>query len=441
MLTFGFIILTPIILLLAVFEISLLFQFGQVEQAGYLIGQMIAWLIIVGISFFSYGSAIWKLSRLACIAWTVIFGALLIWGLPNGIAGIIDHAETNSPVLGTVALLLFYWVFGSACAGLFHLARATENDRLILRTSFGNMLSRSAMRYFSGMPPIIIFVKGCWIRLSILISTFFFGIAFSMLTGIMIPIRDAETVQEQIIYFALALVVSPLSVAAANQILKGAQRKIRFSVEEITAVDRRPPILFLRAFRDDQVALSTPRYTWLGRLFAIAMPLQSLDHLLLSEGTLYGPMVALGNPKDAMPPYGVARGYVGNEHWQDSVKDLARAALAIVICVDDTDSMWWEVEHLVAEQYLDKALILLHPKFAAVPENVRITERLLNKLPIEIEGPSKEASLFGSGDVVGFFFDNSKHLAVGKSTRFSEFTYLLMLRWFLRTKFGLEIRH
>ena len=51
-----------------------------------------------------------------------------------------------------------------------------------------------------------------------------------------------------------------------------------------------------------------------------------LDQVLLEEGTQYGPVVALGNPRDRFPPYGAARGYFDNKDWQQAVTNLARDA-------------------------------------------------------------------------------------------------------------------
>jgi hypothetical protein len=227
----------------------------------------------------------------------------------------------------------------------------------------------------------------------------------------------------------------------ANLLLRAAQNRIRFSIEQLTTADPRPPILFLRAFRDDQVELSNPRLTLLGRFFAIATRRQSLDHLLLQEGTLYGPVVALGNPNDKFPPYGVARGYVDHAHWQGAVSRLANDSLAVVICVDDTEAMWWEIEHLVAHEHLRKTLFLIHPKFSDPADNAKMTRRLVAKLATDA-GAVAEAGkdVITKRGTIGFYFDKSGNLCIGESANFTRFSYLLMLRWFLRKEFGLEIR-
>jgi hypothetical protein len=439
MLTYGCIVAAPLYLMVIAINAVILFRAEAYYELGHLLGLELVTVAAALFGYFVYGNAITKLGRVSCTVFTILFGLLMLWQIPDGIARILRHSETASPVLSGLAFAVILWVTGSIAFNLFRLARATDQDRYLLRAPFNGMTSRMAIQLFCGLPPIINFVKGIKARLLILASTLFFALAFGMLTGPMREVGNADEQADQIVILAMVLIVVPLSIAIANWLLNRAHKRIRFSVEGITAADPRAPVLFLRAFRDDQVTLARPRHTPLGRLFAIAVPRQSLDHMLLNEGTLYGPMVALGNPKDEMPPYGVARGYVANERWQDAVTQMARASLAVVICVDDTDSMWWEIEHLVGHDHLKKTLFLIHPNFRTATENQRIIGRLLPKLPIS--GPLQHSvrETFQTADVVGFFFDQDGNLCVGKSRFFTFFTYLLMTRWFFRHKFGLYL--
>jgi hypothetical protein len=91
--------------------------------------------------------------------------------------------------------------------------------------------------------------------------------------------------------------------------------------------------------------------------------IRNLDYLLLEEGTPYGPEVAIGNPSDNLPPYGAARAYLDHKTWQGAVVDLAMQSRAIIICIDDFEGVWWEVENVVA-RHIDKALVLVHPRHA-----------------------------------------------------------------------------
>ena len=212
--------------------------------------------------------------------------------------------------------------------------------------------------------------------------------------------------------------------------LRASRRYLRVSLEQAQASDPRRPVLFLRSFRDDTVALRSPKAGFDFRLFNYTERNKSLDELLLEEGTSLGPVVALGNPTDAIPPYGAARAYLQNSDWQKMIADLMEQAIVIVICVDDTESLWWEIEFVVEHQYLNKTLFLLHPKYDSdkdVPDVVRNFEKIL--------GFAVTGELSATGrKFIGLWPDRAAHFQVGLASYFSRAHYLLMLRWFLRSK-------
>jgi hypothetical protein len=220
-----------------------------------------------------------------------------------------------------------------------------------------------------------------------------------------------------------------------------AQRRIRFSILELTKSDPRKPILFLRAFKDDRVRLGQARLNWGARIGKWLDHISDLDRMLLEEGTPYGPVVAIGRPGDELPPYVVARGYFDDDAWRSGVLELAETSIAIVICISDTEGIWWEVEH-VAARYPDKTLVLLHPGNRSEADNLYVLQRLAG-----IMGDSIPALRVLPGDVsngagnpsptLGFYTDQEGELNVGRSSTFSRVAYLIMVRLFFRKKWGL----
>ena len=247
--------------------------------------------------------------------------------------------------------------------------------------------------------------------------------------------RDALDKSFAEFYMTIGLVL--VCFVVGNVLLRVARKRIRLSANRLLDTDTRPPILFLRSFRDDQVVLrASPRRTWLGRVLALWQPRQPLDHLLLEEGTARGPVVALGNPHDRFPPYGISRGYFDNKTWQQAVEDLARNAQAIVICLDDTEGIWWEVEHIGRNLHHGKTLFLFPPGAVSQDMHSLIAGKLIEKLSEGEEalrqlGMRLTASI-GSGHVLGFYLDPSDTLRMGTTSTYSRDTYMLMLRWFLR---------
>jgi len=230
--------------------------------------------------------------------------------------------------------------------------------------------------------------------------------------------------------FPLATVFACVLVGSGTQWLL--RRLLRFSLDALQDIDSRAPVLFLRAFKDDQVPLKPPRLAAFGRLLELGRRPNSLDQLLLEEATPIGPVVGLGNPDDKRPPYGAARGYFDHKTWQEAVADLANNAVLIVICIDDSAGIWWEVEHLVGRRHLHKTLFLLHPRYARASENAAILRRIAERGRLALDPPAGEG-----GSTIGFFQDRSGGTCVVRSSTFSRFAYLLTLRVFIRERLGL----
>jgi hypothetical protein len=146
-----------------------------------------------------------------------------------------------------------------------------------------------------------------------------------------------------------------------------ARRFARVSVENLTHVDPRAPILFLRSFKDDQVGLDRPKRGFIRAFLDVGDPSPTLDHVLLEEFTQLGPVVAIGVP-GASAPFGAARTYADDSEWQNVVAKLSRDARAIVIALDDTEGVNWELSHIVDSGHLPKTLHLLPARFAARTE-------------------------------------------------------------------------
>jgi hypothetical protein len=218
--------------------------------------------------------------------------------------------------------------------------------------------------------------------------------------------------------------------AAGGRSLRASRRYLRVSLEQAQATDPRPPVLFLRSFRDDAVALPPPKAGIAFRLFNFAERNKSLDELLLEEGTSLGPVVALGNPTDEVPPYGAARAYFQHGDWQTMVSRLMNDAAAIVICVDDTESLWWEIKYVVEQQYLNKTLFLLHPKYDSANDAPEVVQNFEKVLGLAV---ADKRSATGR-QFIGLWTDQAAQLQMGLASYFSRAHYLLMLRWFLRSK-------
>lgn len=151
------------------------------------------------------------------------------------------------------------------------------------------------------------------------------------------------------------------------------------TVEEALEQDRRPPILYLRPFKADKVRFSTSRQ----RIFFVVRPLitllggllfrawfdananksrdsrkKSAEEFLVSLLDPLGPVIAIGRPKEKMPPLGAARMYLGDE-WKDVVHDYLKRSQLILMFAGTTTHFAWELQKVIQnERFVPTILIL-----------------------------------------------------------------------------------
>lgn len=169
-----------------------------------------------------------------------------------------------------------------------------------------------------------------------------------------------------------------------------ARRSARVSAENLTQSDQRAPVLFLRSFKDDQVELDKPNRGFIRSFLGMGAPAPSLDHVLLEEFTAIGPVIAIGVPGESTP-FGAARTYVDDGEWRAVVAKLASDAAAIVIVVDDTEGVNWELSHIFENGHLSKTLCLMPPRDVRRSEKAAgIVRRVLVGQKCELAQPLSE---------------------------------------------------
>jgi hypothetical protein len=121
------------------------------------------------------------------------------------------------------------------------------------------------------------------------------------------------------------------------------------SADEVLRRDPRPPVVYLRSFRNDaEVVVATrgamARATRALNYLAAISPEQELAMLLARVG----PVVAIGRPGEPLPELGAARLYVGDDAWHETVTSLIGRASLVLIRAGTTENLWWEVERALS---------------------------------------------------------------------------------------------
>ncbi len=138
-------------------------------------------------------------------------------------------------------------------------------------------------------------------------------------------------------------------LTASQKARKHRQQLTAPRAEKVLEEDPRPPILLLRAFRMDETDSDA----------AIPgdIPI-TFEEFIVKPLKLYGPVVAIGHPTEALPPLGAHRQYVSDD-WQGRVIELLNLSRIIVVILDNTPGLQWELEQLSNMAYRKKLLILI----------------------------------------------------------------------------------
>lgn len=152
---------------------------------------------------------------------------------------------------------------------------------------------------------------------------------------------------------AAVLTVAPGLALARWMILKGKRLAAR-RAEDILAEDKRPPVLYLRSFRDEdadkgpsgvlRAGAATEAKPLADSVIAWGTREQEALAVLLRQ---VGPYVAVGKPGEPIPEVGAARMYLADDQWKARVGQLIDEASLVVVRAGATEGLRWEVGQLV----------------------------------------------------------------------------------------------
>jgi hypothetical protein len=136
-------------------------------------------------------------------------------------------------------------------------------------------------------------------------------------------------------------------------LLVRARRFFQVDADSLLAVDRRPPVLFLRSFDDDE----KQKFSRSDK----ALLDFSLETRLSNHFSRFGPFIAIGSPKETVPQLGAARVLLSDDEWQPRVLSWMRDAKLIIMYSGKTHWVNWELRQLVENECATR-LILMVPE-------------------------------------------------------------------------------
>jgi hypothetical protein len=203
-------------------------------------------------------------------------------------------------------------------------------------------------------------------------------------------------------------------------------RHLSLEAREVRVLDTRPPVLILRAFKDDELKAPGRVFEKLWSKPSMWFRTPSFEELLAQECEPIGPPIIVGAPDERLPRLGAAREHLANEDWQTAVASLIDEALLVVIIVGDTRNLFWELATAVGRRGHQRVLLIVPP--------VKRARTLRTRLQAFVEG---NRVLLGPGftadvlerTVVAAFCEDDVPMLVGSRKR-TAWHYRLALRLF-----------
>ena len=277
-------------------------------------------------------------------------------------------------------------------------------------------------------------------------------------------------VQSEIARAAIWLGIWTVPLLGGVAFLELAERRAVTSAGALVSIDSRPPVLFLRSFQDDRLlVLATwfEVFTWLmtglrmsvWNDFARVVAEQkagikyrardllneicrrrALEDILLLEFSNYGPIVAIGDPRHKTRYFGAAREFHEGEEWRQAVVEHMRKSRAIIIALDESEGVGWELETLAREGLLEKTLFLCPARFQSRDSNRQlwrhVRERLSRGRTDDAGTPGSDQAADRSDPVLACWTSPDGRDCVATAQKFSYNRYYVTLRWFFRSRWG-----
>lgn len=201
-----------------------------------------------------------------------------------------------------------------------------------------------------------------------------------------------------ITFISLILTVLVLTVTPwLSDKYRARERLLSLRAEEVIRKDARPPVLYLRAFKDDN-------------MIARAIGFKSIEQEMKLALFDIGPFIAFAEPNSEPADPGAARIYASQEHWREEVRKEMSKAQLVIMRIANSPSFWWEVREAIGRVRPERLVFLIPAEIAEV-EYERFRQKINEWVPYQLPDHKVKWSPFGAhGGILYFEPDWTPHL-------------------------------
>ena len=224
------------------------------------------------------------------------------------------------------------------------------------------------------------------------------------------------------------LILAFIGARLAILVQSGARKLSSLSVRKALGDSRQRYILYLRSFTADEEILPKPRLPLLSKvLYVRPFPVHVEEELFdVTDG--YLPLIAVGRPGGSHELTGglAYRDYLKDENWQTYVREKIVSAELIVLLLNSTEGVLWELENVLSHSAFEKTVFLIDPRAKDNEVWQNLTTRII---PMFAKADVLPGDFQFAGHPIGFYFwrdqvveiENTNWSATSYRTAFSHY--------------------
>jgi hypothetical protein len=227
----------------------------------------------------------------------------------------------------------------------------------------------------------------------------------------------------------LLLILAFIGTRLAILVQSSARKLGSLSVSEALGDSKRRYILYLRSFTVDEIILPKPRLPLLSKVMYFRPFPAHIEEELFDVTDGYLPLIAVGRPGGSQELIGglAYRDYLKDENWQTYVRDKILAADSIVLLLNSTGGVLWELENVLNHSAFAKTVFLIDPRAKDKELWQNLTKRII---PMFAKAGVLAPDFQFAGHPIGFYFSGDGLVEV-ENTNWSATSYRTALSHYL----------
>jgi hypothetical protein len=227
----------------------------------------------------------------------------------------------------------------------------------------------------------------------------------------------------------LWLILAFIGIRLAVLLQTSARKLSSLSVGKALGDSKQRYILYLRSFTADEIILPKPRLPLLSKVFSLRPFPVHVEEELFDVTDGYLPLIAVGRPGGSQEMTGglAYRDYLKDENWQTYVREKILAADSIVILLNSTGGVLWELENVLCHSAFAKTVFLIDPRAKDNELWQNLTKRII---PIFAKAGVLAPDFQFAGHPIAFYFSRDRLVEI-ENTNWSATSYRTALSHYL----------